>query len=356
MKAFVVMAASALLASTWSMSVNAQDDDMDIGMPDIDAAEAADMRVVPRPAEIMPKATSAIALDAVWTGERYVVVGDRGHILVSADAKTWVQAPVPVRAALTAVHFANPMLGWAVGHDAVILRTEDGGRSWNLLNFEPELERPFLDVIFLDEERGFAVGAYGMAYATEDGGDTWEELDIPAIQEDEFHFNSITRLADGTLFISGEFGLLAASRDEGQTWRRLQPPYESSLFGALPYGDRGVMIFGLRGNVFIAKNVADVPVIDDDFDPMVLDPDSLTGEGWRGIELDTVASMFGGVSLPDGRYALVGLNGRVVFLDADGNFESLAASRSGMPLSAAVAVSDGLLVVGEGGIEFVGSR
>ena len=54
----------------------------------------------PYPAEIMPRADKDLALDVTWTGERYLAVGDRGHILVSDAGRDWVQVNVPVRAAL----------------------------------------------------------------------------------------------------------------------------------------------------------------------------------------------------------------------------------------------------------------
>jgi photosystem II stability/assembly factor-like uncharacterized protein len=284
------------------------------------------------PSEILPLTPRSLLLDIVNTGERLVAVGDRGAVLVSADGKEWTQVQTPTRAALTAVTFADAQNGWAVGHDAVILRTSDGGRSWALQNFEPELEMPFLDVLFLDAQRGFVIGAYGLLYGTVDGGETWEEVDTP-IREDEWHFNSMTRLRDGSLFIAGESGTLAHSTDEGQTWALLESPYDSSLFGALPYGDKGVVIFGLRGNVFITNDVA--------------------GGEWNEITTGTVASMFGGTTLADGRSVLVGVNGTVM-VSADGMDEvTLLKSAAGTPLSSAVGFGDVLLAVGESGIQRV---
>jgi photosystem II stability/assembly factor-like uncharacterized protein len=284
------------------------------------------------PSELFPLTPQGLLLDIVNNGERLVAVGDRGAVVVSADGREWTQVQTPTRAALTAVDFADAQNGWAVGHDAVILRTSDGGRTWMLQNFEPELEKPFLDVLFLDADRGFAIGAYGLIYTTTDGGDSWDELDSP-IREDEWHFNSMTRLRDGSLFIAGESGTLAHSADEGETWELLESPYDSSLFGALPYGDKGVVIFGLRGNVFITEDVA--------------------GGEWKEVDTGTVASMFGGTTLADGRSVLVGLNGTVM-VSADGMDElTLLKAGAGTPLSGAVGFGDVLLAVGESGVQRV---
>ena len=59
-----------------------------------------------------------------------VVVGERGHVLISSDGNQWKQIAVPTRATLTGVYFQDKMNGWVVGHDAVILRTTDGGKLW----------------------------------------------------------------------------------------------------------------------------------------------------------------------------------------------------------------------------------
>jgi photosystem II stability/assembly factor-like uncharacterized protein len=291
--------------------------------------EEAAAPVKPRPAEMMPLASKSLLLDVTNTGERLVAVGDRGHILLSANGNDWAQAPVPVRAPLTAVHFVDAQNGWAVGHDATILRTQDGGQTWTLQNFEPELEYPFLDVLFLDAERGFAVGAYGLMYQTFDGGESWNEADAPAIRDEEVHFNSITRLADGQLFIAGEMGMLGVSADQGQTWERLESPYKSSFFGALPMGNSGALIYGLRGTVYTATDVR--------------------GK-WTELQTGTVATMFGGTTLPDGRMALVGLNGTVILTDGVSP-PQVVKTPAGTPLSAVISFGDAMLAVGESGVQ-----
>jgi len=303
-----------------------------------EAAEAPAVPVKPRPAEIMPLTPKNLLLDVYYTGERYIAVGDRGGIITaatpSADAKDWTQVPVPVRSALTAVHFPDPKNGWAVGHDATIVGTADGGQTWTLQNFQPELEKPFLDVLFLDSSRGFAVGAYGLFLKTEDGGKSWSEVDAPSIRGEEVHFNALIKLGNGSLFIAGESGMLAVSADEGKTWTKLASPYESSLFGALPVGEKGAMIFGLRGNVYVSQDVK--------------------GNRWTKVDTKSVASMFGGTVLPDGNLALVGLNGVILVATPDGQVKALQ-TPTGTPLSAAVAVNGGLLAVGESGVQTVAS-
>ena len=55
---------------------------------------------------------------------------------------------------LTAVVFADERTGFAVGHDAVILRSTDAGETWELMYADAEEESPLLDVFFFDVQRG----------------------------------------------------------------------------------------------------------------------------------------------------------------------------------------------------------
>ena len=45
---------------------------------------------------------------------------------------TWKQSAVPVSSDLTAVYFVDENRGWTVGHDGVVLHTDDGGDAWRL--------------------------------------------------------------------------------------------------------------------------------------------------------------------------------------------------------------------------------
>ena len=83
------------------------------------------------PAMETSKAVKSLLLDVVYAGKRLVAVGERGHILLSDDeGYSWSQADVPVMSTLTSIFFIDASVGWAVGHDAVVLKTQDGGQTW----------------------------------------------------------------------------------------------------------------------------------------------------------------------------------------------------------------------------------
>lgn len=302
------------------------------------AAEAPAVPVKARPAEKAKLAANSLLLGLANSGKHLIAVGDRGNIVASNDGTNWAQVEVPVRATLTSVTFADENNGWAVGHDAVILHTGDGGKTWQMQNFAPELEKPFLDVLFTDAQTGYAVGAYGLFMTTTDGGASWVELDAPPIREEELHFNALSRLKNGDFFIVGETGMLGVSAD-GKTWERLTAPYDGSLYEAIPRGEKGAVIFGLRGNAYST--------------------DDVRSNNWTKIDLGTLASFFGGTALPSGDIALVGLSGEVAIIKTDGSvkntkIKALAGVTGTGTLSAAIPWEGGVLTVGELGVSRVG--
>ena len=102
----------------------------------ISFSASAEAEISPKPAQLYPKAAESLLLDIEDTAAGYIAVGERGHILKSKDAKTWTQMPSPVNSMLTAVTFADEKNGWAVGHDASIVHSNDGGETWSLQHFD----------------------------------------------------------------------------------------------------------------------------------------------------------------------------------------------------------------------------
>ena len=285
--------------------------------------------IEPEPASHAPLAAKSLLLDATAFDGSFVAVGSRGHILTSTDkGSSWQQVSAPTRATLTAVHFHDRDLGWVVGHDAAILRTSDGGSSWEIVNWAPEEESPLLDVWFSDADNGFAVGAYGSFYRTSDGGATWS---FEPISEWDFHLHHIARSPDGRLYLAAEAGMIYSSDDGGETWTELSSPYEGSFFGTLPLDGDAVLVFGLQGHLFRSEDA---------------------GETWTAIETGTTAMLTDAIRLPDGRIVVSGLGGTLL-LSTDGGFSfELLPQTDRRGISSIVEAGDGqLLMVGEFGVK-----
>ncbi|MDA3903073.1 MAG: YCF48-related protein [Desulfuromusa sp.] len=278
-------------------------------------------------AVIAPLASHSLLLDAQRIESALIAVGERGHILISEDnGNSWIQAQVPTRATLTAVYFIDSQSGWVVGHDQVILRTTDGGKTWALVYENAEAESPLLDIFFLDAQHGFAIGAYGQFLESFDGGSSWEGR---WISEDDFHLNQIIVVED-QLFIAAEAGYAYRSDDVGQNWTLLEPDYQGSFFGIFPADENRLLLFGLRGHLFHSDD---------------------SGESWIQADTGTEASLTSGLRLDDGTLVIAGLAGALLTSRDNGQSFALHQDPDRKGFSKLLQAADGSIVaVGNFGV------
>lgn len=303
-----------------------------------------------------PLASKSLLLDITNVGEdKLIAVGEHGHIIVSSDAITWRQSDVPLQTTLTSVFFIDNMLGWAVGHDATILNTKDGGLTWQIQQYKPKLEKPLLDIVFKTPQNGIAIGAYGLFFRTTDGGQTWnnefhDEFLLPddveylstLKQEDEEayqdeissilpHFNRLT--ADGrTLYMVGEIGLISKSNDFGATWQSFDEIYQGSFFDIARTKQGNLLVAGLRGHVFRSlKN----------------------GTPWQQRQTNTTALINDIVLTDDERILLLGNNGTLLESIDDGQSYRKRIQKDGKTLIAGVWFNKQLIVVSDVGVKII---
>lgn len=301
-----------------------------------------------------PLAVKSMLFDVTNVNNEFMVaVGERGHILRSENLQDWQQVPVPSQSTLTAVAFVNSTLGWAVGHDGIILHSADGGLSWKTQQYLPHIQKPLLDVAFINEKEGVALGAYGLFYRTVDAGETWqqefhtsllsqEDLDYldELKQEDEQvyleerssilpHFNRV--FLDGrTTYLVGEVGLIAKSNDFGRNWQRFDDIYHGSFFDVARTKQGNLLAVGLRGNSFR----------------------SLTnGTPWEKSETSVTTLLNSIVLASDNQLFVLGNNGVLLESTDDGNTFKKLIQHDGKALLAGTVFNQQLVVASEVGIK-----
>ncbi len=300
------------------------------------SAQAVYKDVIEMAAVKVDTVRTSLALDVARAGDRLVVVGERGHIIYSDNnGESWTQADVKTRSQLNAVDFINNKLGWAVGEDAVIVHTTDGGNSWTRQfdDRDADMRGPLLDVVFLSEKEGFAVGVFNKMFKTTDGGVTWNNWSEHVDNLDEWHLFNITVSADGVLYIGSEQGLIFKSADRGETFVPIQTDHVGSFPGVIARkGEDGydrVIAFGPGGVVWVSSDSA---------------------ETWTKLESESLAGLLGGAWLPDGSAVVVGHEGMLLRIDSMLEVVSSHPNKSGLPFSAVLPVSEKRLVlVGFGG-------
>lgn len=317
-------------------------------------AEAAD--TAPQAADKAVLAEKSLLTDLfVVNNSKLVAVGERGHILTSPDAIHWSQAGVPVQANLNAVYFASKQTGWAVGHDATILKTQDGGVNWQIQQYAPESDKPLFDVYFFDENNGIAVGAYGLFYRTSDSGTSWQqEFHQELLSDDDQdylqelqetdpdmyqietaailpHFNRI--YVDGNvLYLAGEAGFLAKSTDGGGNWQRVEEFYNGSLFDVTRTPQMSLLAVGLRGHAFASDD---------------------QGNSWYQLAVNETATFNSAFSDADDTLFLVGNAGTLLLSRDNGQTFSNHSLADGKVIVNGVVWQNQLVLVTEVGIKTI---
>lgn len=117
----------------------------------------------------------AITFTTINTG---FIVGYSGRIIKTSNAGTdWTVEQLTSIETLLAVHFPDQMTGYAVGYPGIsgseVIKTEDGGNSWENLSSGGTINTALRGVYFTTVNNGYAVGEDGRIITTDDGGATW---------------------------------------------------------------------------------------------------------------------------------------------------------------------------------------
>jgi len=272
------------------------------------------------PASRLAQPDATMILGATSAGRRLVGVGDRGLVLLSDDdGRSWRQATaVPTRATLTAVHFADEKVGWAVGHWGVILATHDGGENWTLQRDDRTVDQPLFSVWFKDARAGVAAGLFSLLLTTSDGGATWEKAQLPAAPgARKVDTNLFALFADAhALYVAGEQGMVYRSDDVGHTWKPLPTGNKGTLWAGVALRDGTLVVAGLRGKVLRSTD---------------------QGRTWTVVASGTESSITSLTELPGGRLYATALDG--VSLTSEDAGRTFAVQQRVEPLALTCAVS-----------------
>ena len=306
-------------------------------------------------------ASKSLLTDIVkLNNDKLIAVGDRGHILLSDDGERWQQSPSPVNVLLTDVFFLNEQVGWAVGHDATVIKTVDGGHTWLVQHYSPKIDKPLFGVHFKTSNDGFAFGAYGLFLRTSDGGKSWQkefhgELlhpdDLayvselkdsdPQAYEDETssilpHFNRVL-IDENHAYLAGEVGLFAISTDYGRHWQKVEPFYNGSFFdvASVTKADGEQMfVSGLRGHLFTAV------------------ADANEGASWQEVNIGVKSSVNRIITSKD-KLILIG-NAGLLLVSSDGGKQYQSHIQSdGKALTSGVMVKNKLVLTSQVGIKVI---
>gem|GEM_PF-6137052 len=139
-------------------------------------------------------------------------------------ADHWIlQSPAPTTQSLLESFFLNGSLGYAVGDAGTVLKTHDGGSSWQKQTIETL--QSLTSVCFLNADTGFAVGTGGVIFKTVDGGNHWVAKNSGLLTV----FYRVRFLNWNLGFVVGANGGILKSTDGGESWIKQNSGFAGSV-------------------------------------------------------------------------------------------------------------------------------
>jgi photosystem II stability/assembly factor-like uncharacterized protein len=142
-----------------------------------------------------------------------------------------------------ALHFLDARVGFGGTWGGGLLRTNDGGRTWERVAVDLGLAW-VKDIEFWDQKRGLAVTSEGAVLRTEDGGATWVVRSFPGL-----HFEAVRCVGEARAWVVGGDGVILVTEDGGQEWERQGSPFAGLLLDVDFTDLRRGWIVGERGAV-----------------------------------------------------------------------------------------------------------
>jgi len=213
--------------------------------PLLQAQTEAWQRINPRPVEISMNDLSLLP------DNRIVAVGSNATILYSDNSGSdWeiIMRPGNIfrDVEFFSVDFSDAGHGMAVGSYFSILKTEDGGATWNDISMgAPYNYYDYSDVCFSNQSNCFISGGSTNCYLlhSPDGGSTWDTaFQTTGVNFDQVHFvDSTTGFLGGT---NADFYFI--SEDGGQSWEMdtVQPPIEELHINEIHFINKNIGFIG----------------------------------------------------------------------------------------------------------------
>lgn len=206
------------------------------------------------------RSVAAASEENIWS------VGADGAHQSNDGGKTWTNVDIGVGANLYDVSFADANNGWILARKAsasggggrggggttgVILKTSDGGKTWN--EQASGSEYVMADVSIIDSQNVYMSGNGGALFSTKDGGNEWIQQDTGIVWD----IVSIS-FADGMNgFASSAGGLLLRTNDGGATWTRLTSYTSYDTKGVFAISSKKAWVVGNYGLILATDDGGD---------------------------------------------------------------------------------------------------
>lgn len=185
-------------------------------------------------------------------GGDLLACGSYGKILRIGAGGTIDRVSTPTRNTLQDIVAWDSSHAVAVGNDGTILRSTDGGSSWQQVLGVPrsDVANKLNRVRVAANGLAIATGEMGAVLVSHDFAQTWQRVR----EEEDVAWNDVALLDGGRLVLVGEFGRVLLGNVDGQGWQQVDAGVGASLMAvSFRDADNGVAV-GLEGTVLQTRD------------------------------------------------------------------------------------------------------
>ena len=200
-------------------------------------------------------------LGSLWTSDNDVYLSGSGFVIPTTDAGLTWESSISSGGTPAFYGLSQPASGplWTVNSDGVIYHTENNGATWEtdtLVDASPR------DITFVDANTGYIVGQSNLILKTTDGGETWESKDSPISKNwGKVFFNNQTH--KGWIFENAFSNEYIFTNDGGETWEVGTLPV-ATFYNDLYINDFRMVLVGgstVGGHIFISEDEGETWVL-----------------------------------------------------------------------------------------------
>ena len=154
-----------------------------------------------------------------------ITVGTAAILLAAAPVPRWEAQASGVTARLRGISAASDKVVWASGANSTVLRTADGGATWEKLTVPDAQRLDFRDIDAVSETSAYALsigaGAASRIYKTTDAGAHWQlqfTNDDPKAFFDAMAFSAAMRLLHVLSSTRSVYIYLVDKIKKGERW------------------------------------------------------------------------------------------------------------------------------------------
>jgi photosystem II stability/assembly factor-like uncharacterized protein len=224
-------------------------------------------------------------------GDHRLIVGQRGTVLLGDAEGKWTAATSGTENRLLNVDVNSAGLAIAVGEFGTIMRSKDGGKSWeqrtiDWTTFRDDGYEPHIYAVDVQDSGRIVIGAeFAYVIVSDDGGETFS-----LANKGEKSIFAMHMLDDGTGYAVGQEGLALKTADNGATWAELSTNSNANLFGVWASAQGEIVATGMRallrssdaGSTFTASE--DLAVVRNWYVPVAMGQAEFKGDGGAMVQ------------------------------------------------------------------------